>query len=236
MTPKYKRVLLKLSGEALMGKANYGIETETLMRYAGHIAEVAKMGVEIAVVVGGGNIFRGMGGEKEGFDRAQADYMGMLATVMNGMALQDALIRLKQDVRLQSAIEMAKICEPYVRRKALRHLEKGRVVIFAGGTGNPFFTTDTAASLRAIEIDADVVLKGTRVDGVYTADPEKDATAVKFDTISFADVLKNRLNVMDMTAFTICQENHLPIIVFDINNPENLKKIVVGETIGTLVS
>lgn len=236
MTPKYKRVLLKLSGEALMGKANYGIETDTLMRYAGHIAEVAKMGVEIAVVVGGGNIFRGMGGEKEGFDRAQADYMGMLATVMNGMALQDALIRLGQDVRLQSAIEMAKICEPYVRRKALRHLEKGRVVIFAGGTGNPFFTTDTAASLRAIEMDADVVLKGTRVDGVYTADPEKDATAVKFDTISFADVLKNRLNVMDMTAFTICQENQLPIIVFDINNPENLKKIVVGETIGTLVS
>lgn len=236
MATKYKRVLLKLSGEALMGEAEYGIENKTLMRYAGHIAEIAQMGVEIAVVVGGGNIFRGMGGEKEGFDRSQADYMGMLATVMNGMALQDALGRLGQDVRLQSAIEISKVCEPYVRRRALRHLEKGRVVIFAAGTGNPFFTTDTAASLRAIEIGADVVLKGTRVDGVYTADPEKDPSAVKFDTVSFADVLKNRLNVMDMTAFTLCQENKLPIIVFNINEPENLKRIVMGETIGTLVS
>jgi uridylate kinase len=236
MTTKYKRVLLKLSGEALMGDAEYGIENKTLMRYAAHIAEIAQMGVEIAVVVGGGNIFRGMGGEKEGFDRSQADYMGMLATVMNGMALQDALGRLGQDVRLQSAIEISKVCEPYVRRRALRHLEKGRVVIFAAGTGNPFFTTDTAASLRAIEIGAEVVLKGTRVDGVYTADPEKDPSAVKFDTVSFADVLKNRLNVMDMTAFTLCQENKLPIIVFNINEPENLKRIVMGETIGTLVS
>jgi len=236
MATKYKRVLLKLSGEALMGDSDYGIENKTLMRYAGHIAEIAQMGVEIAVVVGGGNIFRGMGGEKEGFDRSQADYMGMLATVMNGMALQDALGRLGQDVRLQSAIEISKVCEPYVRRRALRHLEKGRVVIFAAGTGNPFFTTDTAASLRAIEIGADVVLKGTRVDGVYTADPEKDPNAVKFDTVSFADVLKNRLNVMDMTAFTLCQENKLPIIVFNINEPENLKRIVMGETIGTLVS
>lgn len=234
--PKYKRVLLKLSGESLLGTQDYGIDSETLKRYASHIAEIAQMGVQIAVVVGGGNIFRGMKGEKEGFDRAQADYMGMLATVMNGMALQDALVRMGQDVRLQSAIEMAKICEPYVRRRALRHLDKGRVVIFAAGTGNPFFTTDTAASLRAIEIGADVVLKGTRVDGVYTSDPEKNPDAIKFDTVSFADVLKNRLNVMDMTAFTLCQENKLPIIVFNVDDPSNLKRIVMGEAIGTLVS
>ena len=236
MEAKYKRILLKLSGEALMGDSEYGIENDTMMQFAHQIADIAAMGVQIAVVVGGGNIFRGVKGAKQGIDRAQGDYMGMLATVINGMALQDALVRIGQDVRLQSAIEMERICEPYIRRRAIRHLEKGRVVIFAAGTGNPFFTTDTAASLRAIEINAEVVLKGTRVDGVYSADPEKDPTAVKFDTISFADVLSNRLSVMDMTAFTLCQENKLPIIIFDINNPQNLKRIVMGETVGTLVS
>lgn len=233
---KYKRVLLKLSGEALIGGKEFGIDSSTLDRYASYIAELHKMGVEIAVVVGGGNIFRGIQGEKGGMGRAHADYMGMLATVINGMALQDALEKAGATVRLQSALGMDKICEPYIRRKAVRHLEKGRVVIFAAGTGNPFFTTDTAASLRAIEIDAEIVLKGTRVDGVYTADPEKDATATKFDQISFADVLSNRLNVMDMTAFTLCQENELPIVIFNINKPENLKRILMGEMVGTLVS
>ncbi len=233
-TPKYKRILLKLSGEALMGQAEYGIES--LMRYAQQIVELNQMGVEVAVVVGGGNIFRGLQGASEGMGRAHGDYMGMLATVINGMALQDAVERLGAKCRLQSAIGMDKICEPYIRRRAVRHLEKGRVVIFGAGTGNPFFTTDTAASLRAIEIEADVVLKGTRVDGVYTADPEKDSTAVKFDEISFGDVLRDRLKVMDMTAFTLCQENKLPIIIFNINQPENLKKIVMGESVGTLVS
>ncbi|MDN3507906.1 MAG: UMP kinase [Simkaniaceae bacterium] len=233
---KYKRILLKLSGEALIGGKEFGIDSSTLDRYASYIAELHKMGVEIAVVVGGGNIFRGIQGEKGGMGRAHADYMGMLATVINGMALQDALEKAGATVRLQSALGMDKICEPYIRRKAVRHLEKGRVVIFAAGTGNPFFTTDTAASLRAIEIDAELVLKGTRVDGVYTADPEKDATATKFDQISFADVLSNRLNVMDMTAFTLCQENELPIVVFNINKPENLKRILIGEMVGTLVS
>ncbi|MDX2247436.1 MAG: UMP kinase [Bacteroidia bacterium] len=235
-TTKYKRIVLKLSGEALMGNQSYGIENETLHKYARQIIEITRLGVEVAVVVGGGNIFRGIQGVGVGMGRAHSDYMGMLATVINGMALQDALESQGGLCRLQSAIGMEKICEPYIRRRAIRHLEKGRIVIFAAGTGNPFFTTDTAASLRAIEIDADVVLKGTRVDGVYTADPEKDATAVKFDSISFADVLANRLNVMDMTAFTICQENKLPIIVFNINEPENLMRIVQGEMIGTLVS
>jgi uridylate kinase len=234
--PKYKRVLLKLSGEALMGPKEYGIESQTLTKYARQIVEITRMGVEIAVVVGGGNIFRGMQGASQGIDRAQGDYMGMLATIMNGMALQDAIEQIGGDVRLQSAIEMDRICEPYIRRKAIRHLEKGRIVILSAGTGNPFFTTDTAASLRAIEIGADVVLKGTRVDGVYSADPERDASAVKFDTISFNEVLHHRLNVMDMTAFTLCQENKLPIIIFNINKPENLRGIIEGETIGTLVS
>lgn len=233
---KYNRILLKLSGEALVGKQDYGIDGETLKRYAQQIKELWEMGVEVAVVVGGGNIFRGVQGAAAGMSRAHGDYMGMLATVINGMALQDALEQSKVQVRLQSAIQMDKICEPYIRRKAIRHLEKGRVVIFASGTGNPFFTTDTAASLRAIEIEADVVLKGTRVDGVYTADPEKDSDAVKFDEISFGDVLSNRLNVMDMTAFTLCQENELPIIIFNINKPENLKRILLGEPVGTLVS
>ena len=236
MTLKYKRILLKLSGEALMGNAEYGIESETLIDFCKQIVEVVKMGVQVAVVVGGGNIFRGVKGEKQGIDRAQGDYMGMLATVINGMALQDALIRLGQDVRLQSAIEMSKICEPYIRRRALRHLEKGRVVVFAGGTGNPFFTTDTAASLRAIEMGAEIVLKGTNVDGVYTADPRKDATATKYETVSFSEVIQNNLNVMDMTAFALCKENKLPIIVFDINEADNLLRIVSGEKIGTLVS
>ncbi len=234
--PKYKRILLKLSGEALLGNQAYGIENDTLMHYAEQIVEMTNMGVEVAIVVGGGNIFRGMQGASQGMNRAHSDYMGMLATVMNGMALQDALERLGAKCRLQSAIGMDKICEPYIRRRAVRHLEKGRIVIFGAGTGNPFFTTDTAASLRAIEIDAEVVLKGTRVDGVYTADPEKDASAVKFDQISFADVLRHRLGVMDMTAFTLCQENKLPIIIFNINHPENLRRIVLGEAVGTLVS
>ena len=230
------RILFKLSGEALVGKQDSGIDGDPLKRYAQQIKELWEMGVEVAVVVGGGNIFRGVQGAAAGMSRAHGDYMGMLATVINGMALQDALEQSKVQVRLQSAIQMDKICEPYIRRKAIRHLEKGRVVIFASGTGNPFFTTDTAASLRAIEIEADVVLKGTRVDGVYTADPEKDSNAVKFDEISFGDVLSNRLNVMDMTAFTLCQENKLPIIIFNINKPENLKRILLGEPVGTLVS
>lgn len=235
MTLKYRRILLKLSGESLMGNHGFGIDSDTLYKYAHNIAEVRQMGVEVAVVIGGGNIFRGMKGEKQGIDRAQADYMGMLATVMNGLALQDALLKVGQDVRLQSAIEMAKVCEPYVRRRALRHMEKGRVVIFAAGTGNPFFTTDTAASLRAIEIEADVVLKATRVDGVYTADPEKQPNATKFETVSFSEVISKQLNVMDMTAFTLCQENNLPIIVFNVDEPGSLKRLVMGETIGTLV-
>lgn len=233
---KYKRILLKLSGEALVGQKDFGIDPDILTRYAGQIKELWEMGVEMAIVVGGGNIFRGLQGVKTGMGRAHGDYMGMLATVINGMALQDALEQQGVLVRLQSAIPMEKICEPYIRRKAIRHLEKGRVVIFGAGTGNPFFTTDTAASLRAVEINADVVLKGTRVDGVFTADPEKDANAKKFDEITFADVLSNRLNVMDMTAFTLCQENSLPIIIFNINEPSNLKRIIMGETVGTLVS
>jgi len=234
--PSYKRVLLKLSGEALAGGRAFGIDPDTLNLYAKLIVEISNMGVEIAIVVGGGNIFRGIQGANEGMARAQSDYMGMLATVINGMALQDALERAGGQVRLQSALEMERVCEPYIRRKAIRHLEKGRIVVFAAGTGNPYFTTDTAASLRAIELEAEVVLKGTRVDGVYTADPEKDSSAVKFDSISFAEVLRDRLKVMDMTAFTLCQENELPIIVFNINEPENLRRIVQGEVVGTLVS
>ncbi len=234
--PKYKRIILKLSGEALIGDNDYGIEPDTLERYAKQIVEIHKMGIEIAIVVGGGNIFRGVQASRAGMDRANGDYMGMLATVINALALQDAIEQEGAFVRVQSAIEMARICEPYIRRRAIRHLEKGRIVVFAAGTGNPFFTTDTAASLRAIEIEADVVLKGTRVDGVYNADPEKDKNAVKFDNISFADVLRHRLNVMDMTAFTLCQENKLPIIIFNINKPENLRRILMGEPVGTLVS
>lgn len=236
MTPKYRRVLLKLSGEALMGDQEYGIDNATIAFYADQILGIRDLGVEVAIVVGGGNIFRGMQGASTGMGRAHSDYMGMLATVMNCMALQDVLEQKGAVVRLQSAIAMDKICEPYIRRRAIRHLEKGRIVIFGAGTGNPFFTTDTAASLRAIEIDADVVLKGTRVDGIYTADPEKDVNAVRYDEVSFADVISLRLKVMDMTAFTLCQENKLPIIVFNINDPESLKNVVMGERVGTLVS
>jgi uridylate kinase len=233
---KFKRILLKLSGEALMGGKEFGIDQSTISAYAREIKEIAEMGVEVAVVVGGGNIFRGIQGEAVGMDRAQSDYMGMLATVMNAMALQDSLEHLGAKTRVMSAIEINQVCEPYIRRRAIRHLEKGRIVILGAGTGNPFFTTDTAAALRSVEIEADVVLKGTRVDGVYNADPEKDKNAIKFDEVSFSDVLMNRLNVMDMTAFTLCQENKLPIIVFNINVPGNLKRIVLGEAVGTLVS
>ncbi|MEW6468467.1 MAG: UMP kinase [Bacteroidota bacterium] len=232
---KYKRILLKLSGEALMGSKQFGIDHERLGQYAREIKEVAEAGIETAIVIGGGNIFRGIQAAEGGMDRVQGDYMGMLATVINSMALQAALEKLGVQTRLQSAINMEQICEPFIRRKAVRHLEKGRVVIFGAGTGNPYFTTDTAATLRAIEIEANVILKGTRVDGIYTADPEKDKSAKKYDTISFDEVYKKGLEVMDMTAFTLCNENKLPIIVFDMNKPGNLKKVVLGERVGTLV-
>jgi uridylate kinase len=233
---KYKRILLKLSGEALMGDKEFGINTETLLNYARQIKEVSDLGVEVAVVIGGGNIFRGIQLEEGGMDRAQGDYMGMLATVINAMALQDALENLGAKTRVMSALEIKAVCEPYIRRRAIRHLEKHRIVILGAGTGNPYFTTDTAAALRSIEIEANVVLKGTKVDGVYSADPEKFPDALKFDEVSFQDVLSKRLNVMDMTAFTLCQENKLPIIVFNINQPSNLKRIILGEAVGTLVS
>ncbi|MHB8260336.1 MAG: UMP kinase [Bacteroidia bacterium] len=232
---KYKRILLKLSGEALMGNKHFGIDNERLAQYAAEIKEAADGGCQIAIVIGGGNIFRGIQAEKGGMDRVQGDYMGMLATVINSMALQSALESLGVQTRLQSAIKMEEICEPFVRRRAVRHLEKNRVVIFGAGTGNPYFTTDTAATLRAIEIEADVILKGTRVDGIYTADPEKDKAATKYDTISFSEVYAKGLNVMDMTAFTLCKENNLPVIVFDINKVGNLKKLLQGSKIGTLV-
>lgn len=233
---KYKRILLKLSGEALMGNQAYGIQGARLSEYAQEVKAVVEMGVEVAIVIGGGNIFRGLKGASEGMDRTQADHMGMLATVINGLALQSAMEEAGLKTRLQSAIEMDKVAEPFIRRKAIRHLEKGRVVIFGGGTGNPYFTTDTAATLRAIEIDAEVILKGTRVDGIYNADPEKDASAVKYDTLSFKEVYERGLNVMDMTAFTLSKENELPIMVFDMNTPGNLQKVVKGETVGTLVA
>ncbi len=232
---KYKRILLKLSGEALMGDQNYGIDINRVAQYAKDIKEIHSKGMEVALVIGGGNIYRGLSAEKAGMDRVQADYMGMLATVINSMALQDALEKLEIKTRLLTAIKMEQICEPFIRRRAVRHLEKGRVVIFGAGTGNPYFTTDTAASLRAIEINADVVLKGTRVDGIYTADPLKDPTATRFDEITFQDVYNRGLNVMDMTAFTLCQENKLPIIVFDMNKPGNLARLANGEHVGTLV-
>ena len=234
-TMKYKRVLLKLSGESLMGEQEFGISGEQLATYAKDIKEIVDAGIEVGVVIGGGNIFRGLSGASQGMDRVQADHMGMLATMINGLALQGALEEEGVYTRLQSAIEMDKIAEPFIRRRANRHLEKGRVVIFGGGTGNPYFTTDTAATLRAVEIKADVILKGTRVDGIYTADPEKDATATKYETISFEEVYAKGLNIMDMTAFTLSKENNLPIIVFDMNKPGNLRKIITGEAIGTLV-
>jgi len=232
---KYKRILLKLSGESLMGDRQYGIDNNQVLQYARDIKNVFEAGIEIAVVVGGGNIFRGLSAEKSGMERAQADYMGMLATVINCMALQNALESIGVDTRLQSAIKMEQICEPYIRRRAMHHLSENKIVIFGAGTGNPYFTTDTAASLRAIEIKADVVLKGTRVDGIYTADPEKDPSATRYDEISFQEVYDKGLNVMDMTAITLCQENNLPIIVFDMNQPGNFMKIAKGEKIGTLV-
>jgi uridylate kinase len=233
---KYRRILLKLSGEALMGNKPYGIDSETLTTYAREIKAVVDAGAQVGVVIGGGNIFRGLQGAGDGMDRVQADHMGMLATVINGLALQSALERAGVQTRLQSAIEMDKICEPFIRRRAVRHLEKGRVVIFSAGTGNPYFTTDTGATLRAIEIQAEVILKGTRVDGIYTADPEKDATATRFETISFTEVYERGLNVMDLTAFTLSQENDLPIVVFDMNKPGNLLRVVNGDKVGTLVS
>lgn len=233
---KYKRILLKLSGESLMGNKAFGIDNQRLNEYANQIREIHEMGVEVAIVIGGGNIFRGVQAEEGGMDRTHGDYMGMLATMINSMALQAALESVGVQTRLQSAIEMKEISEPFVRRKAVRHLEKGRVVIFGAGTGNPFFTTDSAASLRAIEINAEVILKGTRVDGIYTADPEKDPSATKYETISFDDVYGNGLKIMDMTAFTLCKENDLPIIVFDMDTPGNLKKVLSGAQVGTLVS
>ena len=233
---KYKRILLKLSGESLMGDKQFGIDNTRISAYAQQIKDLHQLGVEIAIVIGGGNIFRGVQAEEGGMDRTHGDYMGMLATMINSMALQSALESVGVTTRLQSAIEMKEIAEPFVRRKAVRHLEKGRVVIFGAGTGNPFFTTDSAASLRAIEINAEVILKGTRVDGIYTADPLKDSSAVKFDQISFDEVYARGLNVMDMTAFTLCKENNLPIIVFDMDTPGNLRKLMEGERVGTIVS
>ncbi len=232
---KYKRILLKLSGETLMGRQKFGIHPEMLSHYARMIKEVHDLGVQIAIVIGGGNIFRGLNAVDSGIERVQGDYMGMLATVINGMALQSVLEKEGVDTRLVSAIEMRQIAEPYIRRRAIRHLEKGRVVLFVAGTGSPYFTTDSAAALRAIEIKADAILKGTRVDGIFSADPEKDPTATLYDQISFAEVISNNLGVMDMTAFTLCQENNLPIHVFNINVHDNLKRIVTGQKAGTLV-
>lgn len=233
---KYNRILLKLSGEALMGDQQYGIDPKVLAEYADEIFQIHEQGVEIAIVIGGGNIFRGVSGASSGMDRVQGDYMGMLATVINGMALQGALENKGMLTRLQTALKIEAIAEPYIKRRAVRHLEKGRIVIFGAGTGNPYFTTDTAAVLRGVEIHADVILKGTRVDGIYTADPEKDPAAVKFDHISFDDVIKKGLNVMDSTAFTLSLENKLPIIVFDMNKKGNLLRICEGQNIGTVVS
>lgn len=236
MANKYKRILLKLSGEALLGEQGHGIDGNILTQYAHEIKAVQEEGVEVSIVIGGGNIFRGVKGATEGMDRVQGDYMGMLATMINSMALQDALERQGVKTRLLSAIRMEAIAEPFIRRRAVRHLEKGRVVIFGAGTGNPYFTTDTAGSLRAIEVEADVILKGTRVDGIYDADPEKNPDATKFDVITGDEVLKRRLSVMDLTAFTLCRENNTPIIVFNMNTPGNLKKVVCdGEDLGTTV-
>ncbi|HPI00410.1 MAG TPA: UMP kinase [Chitinophagaceae bacterium] len=235
MASKYKRILLKLSGESLMGDKNFGLDAQMIAQYAQEIKTIVDIGTEVAIVIGGGNIYRGMNEQETGIERAHGDYMGMLATMINGMALQAGLEKIGVYTRLQSAIKMEQIAEPYVRRKAIRHLEKGRVVIFGAGTGNPYFTTDTAGALRAIEIQAEVILKGTRVDGVYTADPEKDNTATRYKNISFTDVISKNLRVMDMTAFTLCQENNLPIIIFNMNKPGNLLKAVIEKNIGTLV-
>ncbi|MFL5262520.1 MAG: UMP kinase [Anaeromyxobacteraceae bacterium] len=232
---RYKRILLKLSGEALMGDGKYGISPKTLTTIAQEVKDVIEMGVECALTIGGGNIFRGVSGATEGMDRSSADYMGMLATVINSMALQDALEKMGVQTRVQSAIEMHQIAEPYIRRRAIRHLEKGRVVIFAAGTGNPYFTTDTAASLRAMEIHADILLKATKVDGVYTDDPKKNPAATKYRTLSYIDVLKKNLKVMDSTAISLCMDNDLPIVVFDLTSRGNIRRVVSGEDIGTTV-
>ncbi len=233
--PKYTRILLKLSGEALAGNQGYGIDPEVIAAIADEIREVVALGVQVALVIGGGNIFRGLAASSRGMDRASADYMGMLATVMNSLAMQDALEKVDVVTRVQSAIEMQQIAEPYIRRRAVRHLEKGRVVIFGAGTGNPYFTTDTAASLRAMEIGANVILKATKVDGVYSADPEKDKSAVKYDSLTYLDVLKKGLQVMDATATSLCMDNNLPILVFDLTCRGNIRKVVLGEEIGTIV-
>jgi uridylate kinase len=235
MLPKYKRILVKLSGESLMGDKSFGMDPAILNQYAHDIKELVELGVQVAIVIGGGNIYRGMNEAETGIERAHGDYMGMLATVINGMAMQAMLEKIGVFTRLQSAIKMEQIAEPYIRRRAIRHVEKGRVVIFGAGTGNPYFTTDTAGSLRAIEIQADVILKGTRVDGIYTADPEKDPTAKKYEVITFQECISKNLRVMDMTAFTLCMENKLPIIVFDMNKPGNLRRVACGEKVGTLV-
>ena len=232
---KYKRILLKLSGEALMGDKQFGIDNDRLAQYAKEIKTIADKGVECAIVIGGGNIFRGVQAQEGGMERTQGDYMGMLATVINAMALQSSLESICIDSRLQSAIELKQIAEPFIRRRAIRHLEKGRVVIFGGGTGSPFFTTDSAAALRAVEIEADVILKGTRVDGIYSSDPEKDPSATRFDNISFNEVYEKGLKIMDMTAFTLCNENDLPIVVFNMNEGGNLMRIIEGENVGTTV-
>mgnify|MGYP001390972190 FL=1 len=232
---KYKRILLKLSGESLMGEKQFGIDNERLAVYASEIQALVNTGVEVAIVIGGGNIFRGVQAEEGGMERTQGDYMGMLATVINAMALQSSLEQIGVDTRLQTAIEIKQIAESFIRRRALRHLEKGRVVIFGAGTGNPFFTTDSAAALRAVEIDADVILKGTRVDGIYTSDPEKDPSATKYEEISFEEIFEKGLKVMDMTAFTLCNENNVPIVVFDMNKTGNLLKVAKGEKVGTIV-
>lgn len=238
MLPKYKRILLKLSGESFMSDRNLGepFDPVIIEQYANDIKSVTDLGVQVALVIGGGNIYRGLNENETGIERAHGDYMGMLATMINGMAMQAMLEKIGVYTRLQSAIKMEQIAEPYIRRKAMRHLEKGRVVIFGAGTGNPYFTTDTAGSLRAIEIKADVILKGTRVDGIYTADPEKDLTAERYDKITYAECLSKNLRVMDLTAFTLCMENNLPIIVFDMNRPGNLLQVVEGMDVGTLVT
>lgn len=233
---KYKRVLLKLSGEALMGDKTHGIDSARLTQYADEVKSVANQGVELAIVIGGGNIFRGVEAEANGIGRVQGDYMGMLATVINAMALQSALEKEGMYTRLMAGLNMEQVCEPFIRRRAMRHLEKNRIVIFGAGIGNPYFTTDSTASLRAIEIEAEVVLKGTRVDGVYDSDPEKNENAKKFENLSFQEAYEKNLNIMDMTAFTLCQENNLPIIVFDMNRKGNLNKLIAGENVGTLIS
>ncbi|MBK7690974.1 MAG: UMP kinase [Bacteroidetes bacterium] len=235
MNPQYKRILLKLSGESLMGDKSFGLDPLMLEQYAKDIKTVIDLGVQVALVIGGGNIYRGMNEKESGIERAQGDYMGMLATVINGIAMQSMLEKVGVQTRLQTAIKMDQVAEPFIRRRAIRHLEKGRVVIFGAGTGNPYFTTDTAGSLRAVEIKADAIIKGTRVDGIYDSDPEKNPAAIKFENISFSDAISKNLKVMDMTAFTLCQENKMPIVVFDMNTPGNLLRIVQGERIGTVV-